>query len=70
MKREDQSFGERHTLVLSDNAVLADSIVDSYRRPPVTFEDVYKVVRESQVNPLEEFTEASREELKSMLKSL
>jgi len=65
----------RIRLIGSDKVLLAaekvaDSIVDSYRRPPVTFEDVYKVVRESHVDPLKEFTEACREELKSMLKSL
>jgi hypothetical protein len=48
----------------------ADSIVDAYRRPPVTFEHVYKGFRESHVDPLAEFTKACREELKSMLKSL
>ena len=56
--------------VLAVAEKVADSIVDSYRRPPVTFEDVYKVVRESHVDPLKEFTEACREALKSMLKSL
>jgi hypothetical protein len=65
----------RIRLISSDTVLVAaekvaDSIVDSYRRPPVTFEDVYKGVRESHVDPLKEFTEACREELKSMLKSL
>jgi len=65
----------RIRLVSSDTVLAAaekcvDSIVDSYRRPPVTFEDVYKGFRESHVDPLAEFTEACREELKSMLKSL
>ncbi len=49
---------------------VAETIVESYRHPPVTFEDVYKVVRESQVDPLKEFTEACREERKIMLKRL
>jgi hypothetical protein len=65
----------RIRLVSSDTVLaaaekVADTIVDSYRHPPVTFEDVYKVVRESHVDPLKEFTEACREELKSMLKSV
>jgi len=65
----------RIRLVGTDKVLLAaekvtETIVDSYRRPPVTFEDVYKVVRESHVDPLKEFTEACREERKSMLKSL
>jgi hypothetical protein len=47
---------------------VADSIVDSYNRPPRTFDDVYKLARESQVDPLKEFTEACREERKAMLK--
>jgi hypothetical protein len=46
---------------------VADSIVDSYSCPPRTFDDAYKVVREGQVDPLKEFTEACREELKIML---
>ena len=56
--------------VLASAEKVAESIVDSYRRPPVTFEDVYKVVRESHVDPLKEFTEACREERQSMLKNL
>jgi hypothetical protein len=65
----------RIRLVSSDTVLaaaekVAESIVDSYRRPPVTFEDVYKVVRESQVDPLKEFTESCREERKIMLKRL
>ena len=43
---------------------VADSIVDSYSRPPRTFEDVYKLAHEGQVDPLKEFTEACREERK------
>ena len=49
---------------------VADSIVDSYSRPPRTFDDAYKVVREGHVDPLKEFTEACREERKVMLKRL
>ena len=69
------SLVARIRLVSSDTVLaaaekVADSIVDSYRRPPVTFEDVYKAVRESQVHPLKEFTEACREERKIMLKRL
>jgi hypothetical protein len=65
----------RIRLVTSDTVLAAaekcaDSIVDAYRRPPVTFEDVYKGFRENHVDPLKEFTKACREERKSMLKSL
>jgi hypothetical protein len=73
---EMYSLVGRIRLVSSDTVLaaaekVADNIVDSYRRHPVTFEDVYKeVFRESHVDPLKEFTEACREELKSMLKSL
>ena len=49
---------------------LADSIVDSYSRPPIKFEDVYKLWREEHADPLKEFTEACREERKLMLKLL
>ncbi|HEV8724489.1 MAG TPA: hypothetical protein VGW77_28045 [Candidatus Binatia bacterium] len=56
--------------VLAAAEKVADSIVDSYRRPPRTFDDVYKVVRETHVDPLKEFTEACRKELKVMLKRL
>ena len=56
--------------VLLATEKVADSIIDSYNRPPIKFEDVYKVVRESQVDPLKEFTEACREERKIMLKRL
>jgi len=56
--------------VLAAAEKVAETIVESYRRPPVTFEDVYKGVRESQVDPLKEFTEACREERKIMLKRL
>ena len=47
-----------------------ETIVDSYNRPPIKFEDVYKVWRKEHVDPLKEFTEACREELKLMLKLL
>jgi hypothetical protein len=65
----------RIRLIAGDKVLLAaeqiaDSIVDSYNRPPTTFEDVYKLARESTVDPLREFTEACREERKAMLKSL
>ena len=56
--------------VLAAAEKVADSIVDSYRRPPVTFEDLYNVARESHVDPLKEFTEACREERKVTLKRL
>ena len=56
--------------VLAAAEKVADSIVDSYSRPPTTFDDVYKVVRETHVDPLKEFTEACRKELKIMLKRL
>ena len=65
----------RIRLVSSDTVLAAaekcaDGIVDSYRRPPATFEDVYKGFRESHVDPLLEFTKACREERKSILKRL
>ena len=65
----------RMRLIAGDKVLLAaeqiaDSIVDSYSRPPITFEDVYKLARERQVDPLKEFTEACREERKIMLKRL
>ena len=65
----------RIRLIAGDKVLLAaeqiaDSIVDSYNRPPTTFEDVYKLARESTVDPLREFTEACREERKAMLKNL
>jgi hypothetical protein len=65
----------RIRLVSSDTVLaaaekVADVIVDSYRRPPTTFEDFYRVVHESHVDPLKEFTEACRAERNSMLKSL
>jgi hypothetical protein len=47
-----------------------ETIVDSYNRPPIKFEDVYKVWRKEHIDPLKEFTEACREELKLMLKLL
>jgi hypothetical protein len=56
--------------VLAGAEKVADSIVDSYRRPPRTVEDLYKLVREQHVDPLKEFTEACREERKLMLKGL
>lgn len=49
---------------------VADSIMDSYNRPPRKFEDLYKLAHEEHVEPLKEFTEACREELKVMLKRL
>ena len=57
----------RMRLIAGDKVLLA-AVVDSYRRPPTTFEDLYKLARESQVDPLKEFTEACREERKIMLK--
>jgi hypothetical protein len=65
----------RIRLVSSDTVLaaaekVADSIVDSYRRPPVAFHEFYKVVHESRVDPLKEFTEACRQERKLMLKRL
>ena len=56
--------------VLAAAEKVADSIIDSYNRPPIKFDDVYKLWREEHVDPLKEFTEACREERKSMLKSL
>jgi hypothetical protein len=56
--------------VLSAAEKTAHGIVDSYSRPPTTFDVVYKLAREGNVDPLKEFTEACREERKSMLKRL
>ena len=62
--------------VLAAAEKVADSIVDSYSRPPIKFEDAYKVgregklVREGHVDPLKAFTEACREERKITLKRL
>ena len=56
--------------VLSAAEAIADSIVDSYRRPPATFDDVHRVAREGHVDPLRAFTEACREEREDMLKRL
>ena len=57
-------------MVLLAAEKIADSLVDSYNRPPTTFDDVYKLARESDVDPLREFTETCREERKAMLKNL
>ena len=59
----------RIRLVGSDNVLAAaekvtEIIIDSYNRPPRTFDDAYKVVRQGHVDPLKEFTEACREERK------
>jgi hypothetical protein len=56
--------------VLAAAEKVAEIIIDSYNRPPRTFDDAYKVVREGHVDPLKEFTEACREERKAMLKRL
>jgi hypothetical protein len=56
--------------VLAAAEKVAETIVDSYNRPPTTFEDVYKVARERHVDPLKEFTEACREERKATLMHL
>jgi hypothetical protein len=63
----------RIRLVSSDKVLaaaekVAESIVDSYNRPPRTFEDLYNEVREGHVDPLKEFTAMCREERKVMLK--
>ncbi len=65
----------RIRLVSSDKVLaaaekVADSIIVSYSRPPTTFDDLYKVVRETHVDPLKEFTEACREERKATLMHL
>ena len=65
----------RIRLTVGDKVLLAaetvmDTIVDSYNRPPIKFEEVYKVWRKEHIDPLKEFTEACREELKLMLKLL
>ena len=56
--------------VLAAAERVADSIVNSYSRPPRTFEDLYKLAREGHVDPLNEFTESCREERKVTLKHL
>jgi hypothetical protein len=62
--------------LVSNDTVLAaaekvvDSIVDSYHRPPTTFDTMVTMVREGQFDPLKEFTEACREERKAMLKHI
>ena len=53
--------------VLEAAEKVADSIIDSYNRPPTTFEELYKVIHETRVDPLKEFTEACREERKATL---
>ena len=65
----------RIRLTAGDKVLLAaekvmETIVDSYNRPPIKFEDVYKEWRKEHIDPLKEFTEACREELKLMLKLL
>jgi len=65
----------RIRLVSSDKVLaaaekVADSIIVSYSRPPTTFDDLYKVVHETHVDPLKEFTEACREERKATLMHL
>ena len=65
----------RIRLIGSDKVLLAaekvaETIVDSYSSPPIKFEEVYKVWRKEHIDPLKEFTEACREELKRMLKLL
>ena len=62
----------RIRLVSSDKVLaaaekVADSIIVSYSRPPIKFEDVYKVWREEHVDPFKEFTEACRGERKATL---
>ena len=69
------SLMDRIRLIADDRVLLAteriaEAIVDSYRHPPRTFEDEYKLVRERQVDPLKEFTQACREERRSMLTNL
>ena len=64
-----QNLTDRQDKVLLAAETIADSIVDSYSRPP-TFDYAYKIAREGHVDPLREFTEACREERKAMLKNL
>jgi hypothetical protein len=63
------SFVGMYSLVAAAEKV-ADNIIDSYNRPPTTFDDVIKLARESHIDPLKEFTEACREERKAMLKDI
>jgi hypothetical protein len=69
------SLVARIRLIGTDKVLLAaekvaDSIVVSYNRPPRKFGNLYKLMRESHVDPLKEFTEACREKRKAMLKRL
>jgi hypothetical protein len=56
--------------VLAAGEKVVDSIVESYKRPAITFDDEYKLARSRRADPLKEFTEACREERKAMLKRL
>ena len=67
--------GRSHQTDAGDEVLLAaeeiaHNIVDSYSRPPTTFDSAYKLAREGQVDQLRELTEACREERKVMLKNL
>jgi hypothetical protein len=72
---EMYSLVGRMRLIAGDKVLLAaekiaETIIDSYRHPPRTFEDAYKFAHQSRVDPLKEFTEACREERMVMLKRL
>jgi hypothetical protein len=72
---EMYSLVGRMRLIAGDKVLLAaekiaETIVESYSRPPTTFEDAYKFHRESRVDPLKEFSEVCREERKTMLMRL
>jgi hypothetical protein len=65
----------RIRLLAGDKVLLAaekvtETIVDSYNRPPIKFEEVYKALHEEHADPFKEFTEACRDERKLMLKLL
>jgi metal-responsive CopG/Arc/MetJ family transcriptional regulator len=69
------SLVSRIRLVSNDTVLAAaekvvDVIVESYHRPPTTFDTMVTMVREGKFDPLREFTEACREERKAMLKPM
>ena len=65
----------RMRLIAGDKVLLAaeriaETILESYRHPPTTFEDAYRLARGRRVDPLKEFSEACREERRATLKRL
>ncbi len=56
--------------VLAAAEAVANEVVDSYGRPPIRFEDMYRLVRDGRADPLKMFAEACREERKTTLSRL